>query len=49
MHPPHSPDLSMCDFWLFFNLKKILRGRRFHSKEENNVATNAFFFIYSKK
>ena len=19
-HPPYSPDLSMCDFWLFFNL-----------------------------
>ena len=21
-HPPYSPDLAMCDFWLFFNLKK---------------------------
>ena len=32
-HPPYSPDLTMCDFWLFFNLKKNLLGRRFHSGE----------------
>ena len=48
-HPPYSPDLAMCDFWIFFNLKKNLRGRRFHSEEETNVAINAFFFIDSKK
>lgn len=42
-HPPYSPDLAMCDFWLFFNLKKNLRGRRFHSEEEIDVAINAFF------
>ncbi|GFS62435.1 histone-lysine N-methyltransferase SETMAR [Trichonephila clavipes] len=42
-HPPYSPDLAMCDFWLFFNLKKNLRERRFHSEEEIDVAVNAFF------
>lgn len=42
-HPPYSPDLAMCDFWLFFNLKKNLRGRRFHSEEEIDMATHAFF------
>ena len=42
-HPPYSPDLAMRDFWLFFNLKKNLRGRRFHSEEEIDVAINAFF------
>ena len=42
-HPPYSRDLAMCDFWLFFNLKKNLRGRRFHSEEEIDVAINAFF------
>jgi hypothetical protein len=24
-HPPDSPDLSPCDFWLFGMLKKILK------------------------
>ncbi len=28
-HPPYSPDLSPCDFFLFPLLKKHLRGRRF--------------------
>ena len=42
-HPPYSPDLAMCDFWLFFNLKKNLRGRRFHSEEEIDATINAFF------
>ena len=42
-HLPYSPDLAMRDFWLFFNLKKNLRGCRFHSEEEIDVAINAFF------
>ena len=48
-HPPNSPDLAMRDFWLFFNLKKNLRGHRFHLEEEIDVAINAFFFMYFKK
>jgi histone-lysine N-methyltransferase SETMAR len=24
-HPPHSPDLAPCDFWLYPKLKKMLR------------------------
>ena len=28
-HPPYSPDLAPCDFFLFPKLKKILRGRQF--------------------
>ena len=32
-HPPYSPDLGPCDFFLFSNLKKHLRGRRFQSTE----------------
>jgi transposase len=27
--PPYSPDLALCDFWLFPNLKLPLKGRRF--------------------
>ncbi len=28
-HPPYSPDLSPCDFFLFPFVKKKLRGRNF--------------------
>ena len=31
---PHFPDLAPCDFWLFPKLKTILKGRRFHSRED---------------
>ncbi|GFY26793.1 mariner Mos1 transposase [Trichonephila clavipes] len=33
-HPPYSPDLAPCDFFLFFNLKKSLAGQKCHSNEE---------------
>jgi histone-lysine N-methyltransferase SETMAR len=28
-HPPYSPDLASCDFWLFPKLKTALKGHRF--------------------
>jgi hypothetical protein len=28
-HPPYSPDLAPCDFWLFPKLKTTLKGHRF--------------------
>ncbi len=28
-HPAYNPDLAPCDFWLFTELKKTLRGHRF--------------------
>jgi hypothetical protein len=28
-HPPYSPDLDTCDFWLFPKLKTALKGHRF--------------------
>ena len=28
-HPPYSPDLSPCDFWLFPRLMEMLAGHRF--------------------
>ena len=31
-HPPYSPDLSSCDFWLFPRLKEMLAGHRFESR-----------------
>jgi histone-lysine N-methyltransferase SETMAR len=33
-HPPYSPDLSSCDFWLFGMLKGILKDREFHSHDK---------------
>ncbi|PNF16982.1 hypothetical protein B7P43_G03143, partial [Cryptotermes secundus] len=33
-HPPYSPDLAPCDFFLFHRVKAKLRGRRFQSSEE---------------
>jgi len=30
-HPPYSPDLALCDYFLFRHLKKHLQGRRFSS------------------
>ena len=31
-HPPYSPDLSPCYFWLFPRLKEMLAGHRFESR-----------------
>ena len=31
-HLPYSPDLSLCDFWLFQRLKEMLAGHRFESR-----------------
>ncbi len=42
-HPPYSPDLAPCDFWLFPTLKKALRGRRFNSDEEVKQAVYSAF------
>lgn len=30
-HPPYSPDLAPCDFWLFPKLKSPMKGTRFDS------------------
>lgn len=42
-HPPYSPDLAPCDFFLFPNLKKSLAGKKFLSNEEVIAATEAYF------
>ena len=33
-HPPYSPDLAQCDFWLFPRIKKHLKGRNFSCNSE---------------
>lgn len=42
-HPPYSPDLAPSDYYLFPNLKKDLRGKRFHDDEELKAAINEHF------
>ncbi|GFV65607.1 putative mariner transposase [Trichonephila clavipes] len=32
-HPPYSPDLASCDFYLFPKVKSALKGTRFESVE----------------
>ena len=38
VHPPYSPDLAYCDFWLFPKLKEKLRGCRYETNEEMKEA-----------
>lgn len=42
-HPPYSPDLAPCDFFLFPNLKKWLGGRRFATNDEVMTETSHYF------
>ena len=42
-HPPYSPDLAPCDFWLFPKLKIYLQGREFESKQTLGSALYHFF------
>ena len=38
LHPPYSPDLAPCDFWLFPKLKEKFRGCRYETIEEMKEA-----------
>ena len=40
-HPPYSPDLAPCDFFLFPKLKMKLKGRRFPTAEEIQAESQA--------
>jgi hypothetical protein len=33
-HPPYSPDLAPCDFFLFLKIKLKVKGRQFVTIEE---------------
>ena len=37
-HPPHSPNLSPCDFFLFPRLKKMLSGNKYMSRSSLDSA-----------
>ena len=47
-HPPYSPDLAPCDFYLFPNMKKWLGGKRFTTNEEVIAETEAYFAEFDK-
>jgi hypothetical protein len=38
-HPPYSPDLAPCDFFLFSRLKRTLKGKRFQDVAEIQLNT----------
>lgn len=47
-HPPYSPDLAPSDYFLFPNLKKTLRGRKFSSDYEVQSVVNDYFMEQKK-
>lgn len=49
VHPPYSPDLAPSDYYLFPNLKKELRGKKFFDDEEVKEAISAHFEGKDKK
>ena len=48
-HPPYSPDLAPCDFWLFPKLKENLRGSRFETIEEMKEAVTRVVDTFTLK
>lgn len=42
-HPPYSPDLAPCDYYLFGKLKKHLRGEKFETSDELQKAVLSYF------
>ncbi|PNF38762.1 hypothetical protein B7P43_G14057, partial [Cryptotermes secundus] len=48
-HPPYSPDLAPCDFFLFPEMKIKLKGRRFDTVEEIQAETQTVLNTITKK
>jgi len=40
---PYSPDLAPCDYFLFSNLKKWFRGKKFTTREQLIAETETYF------
>jgi hypothetical protein len=40
-HPPYSPDLALCDFWLFPRVKMTMKGKHSESIQDIEGATTA--------
>ena len=41
--PPYSPDLALCDFFLFPKLKEVMKGTRFQDSEAIKTAVTIEF------
>jgi len=48
-HPPYSPDLAPCDFWLFPKVKMTLKGKGFESIQDIEAATTAQLKTFTKE
>jgi len=48
-HPPYSPDLAPCDFFLFPKLKLRMKGRRFDTVEEIQEESQRVLDIIPKR
>jgi histone-lysine N-methyltransferase SETMAR len=46
-HPPYSPDLAPCDYFLFPMLKSVLKGKVFRTDVDMISAVNAYFEAHS--
>jgi hypothetical protein len=46
-HPPDSPDLAPADFWLFPELKTVLKGKSFSDVEDIKSSVNKHFERHS--
>lgn len=47
-HPPYSPDLAICDFWLFPAMKDMLRGKKHESREELGASITMALRVLSR-
>ena len=47
-HPPYSPDLAICDFFLFPTAKNYLRGKKYESREELGAAITKVLHMVSR-
>ena len=47
-HPPYSPDVAPCDFWLFPKLKEKLRGCRYETIEMKEAVTKVIDTLTQK-
>ena len=48
-HPPYSPDLAPCDYFLFPKLKKTRKGKRFQNIEDIKSSTTDILKSVSKE
>ena len=48
-HPPYSPDLARCDFFLFPKIKAGLKGTRFESVDVVKKNATQLMYVLSEK